>query len=555
MGLILLAFTALCGMSLVQKSVTVDEFAHLPAGLSYWRTGDFRIYAHGSPLIHLLAAVPLLASDAALPLEVGWKNRHQWQFGLEFMAANAAHYQSLFLRARAVIVALGALLVVLVWWWARALYGAEAGLAAAALATFNPNLMAHSRLVTNDVGVTLFFLAAVAVFWRFCRRPTWPRLLAAGLVLGLALLSKFTALLLLPLLPALGLADRGLGGTGLSGRRLGLTLPLLFIVAWVTLCSGYLWQGFGTRLGDYSFQSALFQKTASLLPSSLRVPLPFDCVQGLDFLSYSNQNLYPSYLLGKTGPAAWYYFPVALIVKTPLSALFLIALGIGSVLLRRRFALRDEIFLLLPPFFLLAFISFYSKMDLGIRYILPAFPFLFILAARPFSRIGQARRFFQAGLLLLLAGNVASNLWIFPDYLAYFNCAAGGPSRGYRVLIDSNLDWGQDLIGLKRYLDEKGVDQVCLAYFGRVDPGIYGIDYTLPQPGKKCELIAISVNLLMGMQEMLMDGARPVWTKPGQFDWLKTQTPVTTIGHSIWIFKPEPAGPPPPPAAGSPGSP
>jgi len=180
LGLILLAFFTLGWMSLIQKSVTVDEFAHLPAGLSYWRTRDFRIYPHGSPLIQMLAAAPIAASRVPLPLELGWKNRDQWQFGYEFMYANADSYQEIFVRARAMILALGALLVGLIWWWARALDGPKSALAAASLAAFNPTLMAHSELVTTDVGVSLTMLAAVVALWAFCRRPSAARMAGAG---------------------------------------------------------------------------------------------------------------------------------------------------------------------------------------------------------------------------------------------------------------------------------------------------------------------------------------------------------------------------------------
>ena len=539
LGIILAGFLVLAWLSLVQKSVTVDEFAHLPAGLSYWRTRDFRIYPHGSPLIQMLAAAPIAASRAALPLELGWKNRDQWQLGYEFMYANADSYQTIFVRARAVVVVLGALLVALIWWWARALYGPKSGLAAASLAAFNPTLMAHSELVTTDVGVSLTMLAAVVSLWACCRRPSPARMAGAGVCLGLALLSKFTALLLLPLFPILTGAYLLAGGTGRSWRRAGAGLAVIFVVGWLTLCSGYLWQGFGTPVRDYTFQSRLFQRAAALLPAGLPVPLPRDCVQGLDVINTHNQQKYDGYLFGRLSTESRpYYYLVALAVKTPLAALVLLGLGAASLGWARKRSLKDDLFVWAPPLLFIAFISFWSNLNIGLRYLLPAFPYLFILAARPWSLRCFARRAARAGLYLLLAGNLAANLLSFPDYLAYFNLAAGGPDRGYRVLINSDLDWGQDLIGLQRYLEEQGISRICLAYFGRVDPNLYGIQYTVPLPGRRCELVAASLSLLWGPAYLLQDETRPVVTRPGQFAWLREQEPIARIGHSIWIFRP-----------------
>jgi len=551
LGAFLAGFFVLTWLSLVQKSVTVDEFAFVPAGLSHLRTGDFRLEALNPPLLRMLAALPLAASEVQLPLEQGWKNAHQWQMGYEFMYANAEFYQDLFIRARAVIVVLGAFLVLLVWRWARELYGRRSGLFAAGLSAFCPNLMAHAGLATTDLGTAFFFLGALYAFWQFCRRPGAAGGIGAGLLLGLALLAKFTSLLLLPLFLLLGLGFRLAGGRPWNRRAAGTGLALLILVSWITLNSGYFWQGFGASLRDQPFQSRTWQRIAAAWPGKLPLPLPLDFIRGLDWKTRDDEVNRGGYLLGRDSKEGWRsYYLVAFLVKTPVPALLLIGLGFLSLRRLSKSTLPEELFVFVPPVLLIAVMSLFTHVNTGLRYILPAYPFLYMIAARSQARWFQPRGWSRAGMALLLGGQILSNLLIFPDYLAYFNFAAGGPDRGKNILIASNLDWGQDLIGLKRYLDAAKIDSICLAYFGRAEPAIYGISHTVPLPGRRCELIAVSANLLMGMQDFLLDQGRPVWTRPDQFAWLRGEPPVKIIGHSIYIFRPasavvpaEPAGP------------
>jgi len=539
LGLILMIFMVVSWESLKQKSVTIDEFAHLPAGLSYLRTGDFRLEPINSPLIRLLAALPLAGSEVQLPLQEGWKTRDIWRMGREFMEANAASYQEIYERARLVMVALGALLVVLIWGWARKLYGPASGLAAALLSAFDPNVMAHSQLVTGDLGGALTFAAAVFALWTFGRRPSWPRVILAGVSLALALLSKFTALLLLPLLPALAIGYRLGGGTRLSWRKMGARIALMYLIAWIIIGSVYRWHDFGAPLSSYSFQSHFLQKAAAHLPKNLPVLLPSDCVRGLDILRFHNEKYSGGYFLGKISSQSHpLYYLVALAAKTPLTTLALLALGLGSFLIPGKRLRQDEIFLWGPPLLILAFITFYGRINVGLRHVLPAFPFLFIIASRPWALFFHLKLKTRVALALLIVGTITSNLLIFPHYLAYFNLAAGGPGQGYRILADSNLDWGQDLIGLKHYMDQEGMDRICLDYFGKVDPKIYGIAYDLPDHPEQCAVIAVSVQQLLGFTYRKAGGLTIAVADESRYAWLKKQTPVTAIGHSIWIFRP-----------------
>jgi hypothetical protein len=252
-----------------------------------------------------------------------------------------------------------------------------------------------------------------------------------------------------------------------------------------------------------------------------------------------------SFFLGQCSPRGWLlYYPVAFLMKTPVGTLVLI---LASLLLYRagsRLGRREANFLLLPPALLLAVMAL-ARINIGLRYVLPAYPFLFVLASRlaTLRALGGASGRWVSPILIgiPLVLTAASSLRVAPHQLAYFNELVGGPGEGYRYLSDSNLDWGQDLKGLHAYLDHEGVPMIYLSYFGTAPPSSYGIRYQyLPSyvgplqqpppdrmpadPGR--ELLAISVTNLQGTY--LPD--------KGLYHWLYQRTPVAKVGYSIYVY-------------------
>jgi hypothetical protein len=249
-----------------------------------------------------------------------------------------------------------------------------------------------------------------------------------------------------------------------------------------------------------------------------------------------------AFFLGEYSQQGWWsYFPVAFLIKTPLGTLILL---LASVLLLRKgkaLGRRDALFLVLP---VLAFTAatMRSKVDVGIRYLLPIYPFLFVLAARVATISWRPAWLGPILLGLPLLLNAVSVLRIVPHHLAYFNELIGGPAEGYRYLGDSNIDWGQDLIGLKAYLERENVPMLYLSYFGTALPEGYGIRYqeapacspvTWPKrvsqelpAGMDRELLAISVTCLQGTYFQNKDLYR----------WLYHRKPVATVGYSIQVY-------------------
>jgi hypothetical protein len=253
-----------------------------------------------------------------------------------------------------------------------------------------------------------------------------------------------------------------------------------------------------------------------------------------------------SFLLGEISDQGfWWYFPVVFAVKTPLPTLVISLASIGRSLVDRGNYL-PRVFLLVPVV-LYFFLAVWSGLNIGMRHILPVYPFLFILIGGIVAELWKQERWFtRGGVIFFGAYYLYSSFTIFPHYFAFFNELVGGPKNGHSVLLDSNLDWGQDLRGLKQWMDHNGVKKTHLLYFGKADPKYYGIDaFYLPGswvirdsandqvPG----YLAISANFLYGTKLFLT---------PRQLGLLKSfqlGEPVANIGYSILVYKLHPNDP------------
>jgi hypothetical protein len=557
--LLLGTFTLLCFYGLVRDSPTVDEFAHLPAGLHYWTTGDFTLFALNPPLIKLLCGLPPLLFgprvDTAAPVEhSGW---YPWIYGTAFLEANRPVYDALFLLGRLPVVLLGLGLGLLVHRWARALYGDDAALAALTLYAFSPPVIAHAHLATVDVGAAFFSVLALYAFERWRQAPDPWRLVGAGVALGLAQLAKHTALLLFPILALLvlwDLARRGAAGVHRPvGRQLG-GFALIVLVALGVLDLGYLFQGVGTPLGALGLQSRSLGALGHWLPG-LPSPLPAPYLLGLDGLQLINeQGEFPAYLFGRWSRQGWaLYYPVALLFKSPLPYLLALVSAPFAPLPRDAARAAAERTLWLPLVALLAAFSLLSKVDYGIRYVLPVIPLGCIYVARWVPALSRATateasgvdRRFQWGRRLRIAQMAAlgllltcplSALLAAPDPIGYFNLLAAG--RGEHILLDSNLDWGQGLKRLRTYMDRQGIDEIGLAYFGHVDPALYGIRWHFPAPGRP-ELVAVSINFLHGYPYATYAHGRIVPVPPDAFTWLAEAPRVADLGGGLVVVRVE----------------
>jgi hypothetical protein len=531
------AFAILCLHGLVWDSPTVDEFTHLPAGVFYLKTGDFDLAARTPPLIKVMAALPLMPLDPQIRTvkpahESAW---YPWLLGTDFMERNRPIYDRLFLLGRLPIVALGLLMGLIVYLWARDLYGAAAGTVALTFFAFNPTLIAHSHIVTADVGAATFLVLALYTFYRWSLQPTPLRMLVAGLALGIAQLAKTTAVLLYPILLLL-LVIALVRGERPVARR-GGAVAAMVLISLLVLNAGYLFQGTGRPLGSFDFQSRFMKGIADHLPSALPMPLPAPYLEGFDGVRLDAEaGEFPNYLFGRwSRQGTPLYYLVCFLFKTPLPFL---AACLLAPFARLRPRPRLELYAGLPlAILLISYAVLTGNVNYGIRHILSAFPLLFIYASRltPFvlERSLAVRRTALGGLLLYpLSALIAT-----PNTIDYFNLLARG--RGDEILLDSNLDWGQGLKRLRKYMNHQGIDRIGLAYFGHVDPTLYGIDAYLPRPDQP-GLVAVSANFLHGYGYMTFAGGRMMPVPAGAFTWIARYPRVADLGGGLFVYQVKP---------------
>jgi Dolichyl-phosphate-mannose-protein mannosyltransferase len=496
----------------VNFSPAGDEVAHITGGLAYWRYGEDPLQPENGNFPKRWATLPLLAMGVHWPDVRGPLP----QAGAIYPVGTGLFYRSgnrpaeMLLGARAMIALLGVGLGALIWWWARRLWGEAAGLLAAGLFAFSPAMLAHGALATSDMAVSLTFLAAVTGYWRLLERVTWGRLLACGAALGLLVLSKMSCVLVLPMLAALAVVRLlagpptvwMLGRPGAAASRVqragAITAGTLLAGA---IAGGVIWAAFGFRFSmmggrfrpEIVFDPPWTALAAAGAPTSRAIYfawqhhlLPEAWLYGLANTLRSLQAR-PAFLNGAFSRQGWpWYFPYATLVKTPLPLLALVALGGLAALGRRRRDAADPaanlgyaacpllvLFAVYWPF------AIAGHIDIGERHVMPTYAALIVLGggAVAWARGGRSR--IRRGIVAALAAWLVFESWhIRPYYLEYFNELAGGPRAGYRHLVDSNLDWGQDLPALKRWLDRNDPGDrtpVYLAYLGPADPVAYGV--------------------------------------------------------------------------------
>jgi 4-amino-4-deoxy-L-arabinose transferase-like glycosyltransferase len=440
----------------------------------------------------MLAVLPMLVARPELPAPELSQARHpiprvEWLLASRFMELNAGHYQQLLFLTRLAGVCWSTLGGWLVYSWAGELYGCRGGLLALAIWCFEPTILGHAALATTDVPTAVAGLFAVYLFRRWLRYQTWLAAQLTGVGLGVALLTKFTLLIFVPVLGVLALLSRGRRPGAHIGSSLRTWLAqggCIVAVALLVVNLGYECVGSFRQLKDFVFVSQTFSgaEATDALPGignrfrgtwlgELVVPVPGDYLLGIDLQRRDFEIGAPSYLAGQWRGAGeggwWYYYLYALAVKLPLgfAGLFLWSIALtlrGHSSCAGRL---EELLLGLPALVVLVLVSSQTGFSCHMRYVLPLFPFLIVATGKVafFLQPGQWTR--ALAIATLLSWGIGSSLAVYPHSLSYFNDAAGGPDNGGAYLLDSNLDWGQDLLFLKRWVaDHPEAQPLGLAY-------------------------------------------------------------------------------------------
>lgn len=530
--------------SSTRESATYDEPVHLADGY-FALHGDFRTDPEHPPLLRAWAALPLLvltrvsrdanAIDRSTP--GAWPTIDLFNYAHHFLYVENDADRLLY-RARVMIMLLGVALGVLVYAWAFELWGWNVAVGVLALYALEPNLVSHARLVTTDIGMTLFFAAAVYFFWRSVRSWSAVNVIAASVSVAAAANSKYSALLLGPVLVVLLVyANRR--------RHLAAARAAVLVVAAGAATILAVWAAYGFRYEPsaspgwrYAFHREAWAQES--MPATAQALgwidehrlLPNGFTQGLLLNRYRSSGR-GGFLAGRYSESGrWYYFPIAFLLKTPLTLMTLAVIGL--------FALRrspDQAAYLLIPILVYMGWAMTARINIGLRHVLPIYPFVILSAGAAMHAFASRWRHLVPVAGVLMALEAAT---VYPHTLAFFNQAAGGPARGSEYLTDSNLDWGQDLKGLKRWMTEHDIPFINLAYFGVADPRYYGIECQLLPgapgwvpfeavgPPKLPGYVAVSATFLRGYGE--------TESQRRTYAGLVDMQPVATIGHSIFVY-------------------
>lgn len=582
---LMIAHASLLLVGIRQNFAVVDETSHVPAGISHWEIGDFSLYRVNPPLGRMLAALPVLLAmpyTTYVHLDHRPGARADWTVAGDFAELNAPRYFDLICLARLPGVLWSLLGAWVINRWCRELYGEWAGCLGVALWVFDPTVLAFAEVVTPDIPAAVAGLIATYVFWRYLRRGSWELALLSGVLLGIAQLTKFTMVILYGAWPLLALADRigrGPRGQGVrqdrrrgSGRQVLQALAILLVSVDVINC-GYAFDDTCWRLGDFEFVSRTLNGSSNTAFSAsgnrfrggpmagLIVPLPAQYLLGIDVQKRDFEGDLPSYLAGEWRNGGWwYYYLYALAVKEPLGTLMLVVWGL--VLTAKRHPgsarLKDELTVLLPAAVILILVSSQTGFNHHMRYILPAFPFVAVATGKLayFLRPGYPRA--RVLFMVMLGWTVVTSLRVYPHSMSYFNEVAGGPENGHNHLVDSNIDWGQDLLALRDwYGKHPQARPLGLALFHVLDPQLFGIDYHLPPlgPTDRPDVIAgdadgldrfgphpghyaVSVNFLRGLIFSVADG-QGNWIsidRHDAFTYFRNFRPIARAGYSIYIY-------------------
>lgn len=561
----------------VQESQTYDEGVHLAAGLSYWRTGDFRLNPEHPPLVKLLASVPLLFTRASLPTgDSSWSRVDEWAFSDIFLYENSLSPQTMLMLGRLPIMILSLFL----GWWifkaSREMFGTLGGSLSVTLYAFDPSIIAHGRYITTDLAFTALSFLSIYRLGKLLQHPSRANALYFGSVFVAATLTKFSMI---------AFAAATIGGLVLLKlhapshpflrpkkvlKWVGIALPVSLMVIWA--CYGFDFR----RPNDDPRIAQLYEQRQQLVESTNTKSLPpverlvvnglgnpatriGSVVERLKSYRYPLYTFFrgatavlghaagghTTYLLGSVSTKGWwYYFPVAFFTKTPLPTLIafvgILALVTAlAVRLRKRagsirsaFRSLDARWILytsVPTFFFV--ISLFSHLNLGWRHLMPVYPFLFVLAGSLVALRSSRLRLLSTAVALLLMVNIALiQFGTYPNEIGYFNSLVGGSRNGPRILLDSNLDWGQDLPKLSDFVRKHQIQALPFAYYGRARVSAYMTEaVALPtfdevqEQGEPHGYVAISVSELI--------------RQDGAYRWLWKFHPETVLGSGIYVYK------------------
>ncbi len=549
----LLAFFSSRGIfGIPGDSGTVDEIAHIPSGYSYDRYLDFRLNPEHPPLAKALAGFPLAIQNSinGIKSDWSWEGINQWEAGwyLLYEAGNDPANVLFWARLPMIFLMIG--LGLFIYKWAAELWSRRIGLLVLLLYAFYPDVIAHGRLVTTDIAAAFGYVISIYYFDKALVKNDHKSVIYAGIAFGIAQLLKFSAFLLFGVLLFLviirSILNRKessfIGEFWKNIKKYFWTCTISLIVVWIVyipfvwntpagieheVIEGNLTQDPGTLMQRIFLH--LFENnpiTRGLGHYLLGVLLVFARVAG------GNATFALGQVSDKSIP---WYFPFAWLVKTPISIIVLFLWSIITLFASKFYKNKDKFWtasLFLTPWLVYWAFTLKGSLNIGIRHLMPTVPFVLLLIGYGLNEIWESKskigRYFAGGLVAFL---IVSTLSYFPSYIGYFNEAVPRDQR-YNYLVDSSLDWGQDLLRLKKYVDDNNINDIKVDYFGGSVPSYY-----IPESRKWHSSYGPTTGWL-AISATFYQSSKLYGEKEGKwsYGWLDVFEPVAEIGGSILVF-------------------
>lgn len=593
-------FVVLAVTSMWNDSANYDERIHLLAGYSYLTQKDMRLNPEHPPLVKDLSALPLLFLNIKFPYQSsGWNtllssdiNRTpSWQtdvaFGNDLLYYFGNDAQKMMRLGRIPIILIGILLGFYLWRFTRELWGNAAATIALTMYSFSPTVLAHTRLVTTDIAAAAAFFISFYYLYKWLKISTYRNLFIFGIVFGLALLTKFSTFLLIPIFGLIVLLMDLIWKRNSQNKKFYFgyfvfALVIAFLIIGVVY-SYHIW--------NYPIEKQVIDTEFILSTFGFKPLVNFNVwLSGTPYLRAWGQYFLgllmvvqrsaggnTTYYLGEvSAEGARSYFPVVYLIKEPLAYILMVIFGLFLALKHCvqhcrgreiKYWRRDFIDLIknnpaetgmILVIFVYWVFSIRSRLNIGVRHILPTIPFIYALTARQIAnwikggimeRIPNYNGFWRLLVLywkrikrsfmiiILFIWAILTVIFVYPSFLAYFNEIAGGPDNGYKWVVDSNLDWGQDILRLAQYIETNNIKTIKLDYFSGAPAEYYiktakiiSYNREVPQKG----WFAVSSTIYMGA---CRGGAPNCKYKERAYTWLDSYKPIAKIGYSIFVYQ------------------
>ena len=559
--------------NIASNPVLIDEYAHIPAGVSHWQLGRHNLYRENPPLVRMISSFPVWLSHPKNDYSRSATSyRSEWAVGEDFIKANGARYPLLVAKARSVVILMGVVCGLLIFIWTKDTQSTAAAVVAASIWLLDPSVIANSSIATIDIGTTLFGFVATFAFWKFLQNPGRYQTIVAGIALGCAQACKFSMLILYPafILIIIISSFLSIDEKMISSKKSLIkfkNLLIVMLISLITLNFIYGFDRFGKPIGYFTFKSRLLSgiptesadrpaqgnRLRGTWIESIPVPLPEDYVKGFDSQKWDEEFGFYRIVHGRLIHRGEWYSPiVTLIYKLPLGTLALLAASILYwITIARRFRLIESLSAV-TALSILALLGTQTGLNWAIRYALPAIPFI-ALGIGGFVNAVWKYRLMKVFVVACLVWNLSVLLGVHPHFQSYGNPIVGGIDGARNELCGSNLDWGQDLFRLKQWQIDHPDADLAVLYYGAISPTTISIE-TKPLPDRflrsnesyisdiespalrKPFYLAISAALLQGIPaDLRFESGLPahVFIKS---KYLKFEKSIDRIGDTIYLF-------------------